>query len=57
MYLARKFTKMSLPEIGAHFGGKDHSTIFHAVKKIEGLITKDKKFKYDIDKLIDKLNK
>jgi len=57
MYLARKFTKLSLPEIGSHFGGKDHSTIFHAVRKIEGLIVKDKKIKCDINNLIDKLNK
>lgn len=57
IYLARKLTKMSLPEIGAHFGGKDHSTIFHAVKKIEGLIKKDAKLKQDINNLIDKLSK
>ncbi len=57
MYLSRRFTKMSLPEIGSHFGGKDHSTIFHAVKKIENLLTKDKKIKHDINILIDKLNK
>ena len=33
MYLARNLTKMSFPEIGAHFGGKDHSTIIYAVIK------------------------
>ena len=55
MYLARRLTKMSLPEIGAHFGGKDHSTVFHSVKKIEGLLDHDKKIKKDINELIDKL--
>ena len=35
MYLARKHTSRSLPEIGRRFGGKDHSTVLHAVRKIE----------------------
>lgn len=34
MYLARKFTKTSYPEIGEKFGGKDHTTVIHAVRKI-----------------------
>lgn len=35
MYLTRKYTKKTLPEIAAAFGGKDHSTVIHAIKKIE----------------------
>lgn len=35
MYLARKLTTMSLEEIGAHFGGRDHSTVLHAERAIE----------------------
>ena len=35
MYLAREFTNMSLPDIGRNFGGRDHSTVLHACKKIE----------------------
>jgi chromosomal replication initiator protein len=35
MYLARQLTTCSYPEIGERFGGKDHSTIIHAIKKIE----------------------
>ena len=35
MYLARKHTSFSLPEIGRNFGGKDHTSVIHAVKKIE----------------------
>jgi chromosomal replication initiator protein len=41
MYLARKLTGSSFPEIGGHFGGKDHSTVISAVKKIERLVAED----------------
>jgi hypothetical protein len=35
VYLAKKLTKKSLPEIGRRFGGRDHTTILHSVRKIE----------------------
>jgi hypothetical protein len=38
MYLARTLTKRTLPEIGRRFGGRDHTTVMHAVRKIEALI-------------------
>lgn len=41
MYLAKKLTSRSLPEIGKRFGGRDHSTVLHAVRKIEGMLGKD----------------
>jgi chromosomal replication initiator protein len=41
MYLARKLTNMSFPEIGGRFGGKDHSTVISAVRKIERLCGED----------------
>jgi chromosomal replication initiator protein len=41
MYLARKLTGSSFPEIGIRFGGKDHSTVISAVKKIDGLLAQD----------------
>jgi chromosomal replication initiator protein len=41
MYLARKLTNMSFPEIGSRFGGKDHSTVISAVRKIERLTAED----------------
>lgn len=41
MYLARKHTDHSYPEIGRRLGGRDHTTIIHAFNKIEGLIAKD----------------
>ncbi len=44
MYLARKHTTKSYPEIGRYFGGKDHATVVHAVKKIEKQILQDENF-------------
>jgi chromosomal replication initiator protein len=41
MYLSRKLTGSSFPEIGSRFGGKDHSTVISAVKKIERLVAED----------------
>ncbi|UCD83317.1 MAG: chromosomal replication initiator protein DnaA [Deltaproteobacteria bacterium] len=41
MYICRKLTDYSFPEIGNKFGGKDHSTVIHAVKKIESKIKED----------------
>jgi len=41
MYLARKLTNMSFPEIGSRFGGKDHSTVISAVRKIERLCVEE----------------
>ena len=44
MYLARKLTNMSYPEIGSRFGGKDHSTVISAVRKIERLCGEIRRF-------------
>ena len=41
MYLSRKLTTRSLPEIGRRFGGRDHTTVLHAVRKIDGLVGAD----------------
>jgi chromosomal replication initiator protein len=41
MYLAKVLTLRSLPEIGRRFGGRDHTTVLHAVRKIEGLVGSD----------------
>jgi hypothetical protein len=41
MYLAKTLTLRSLPEIGRRFGGRDHTTVLHAVRKYERLIAKD----------------
>ena len=41
MYLAKEMTKKSLPEIGELFGGRDHTTVLHAVRKVAGDRTKN----------------
>ena len=41
MYLARIMTTRSMPEIGRFFGGKDHTTVLHAVRKFEKLVSED----------------
>jgi chromosomal replication initiator protein len=51
MYLAKQLTSRSLPEIGRKFGGRDHTTVMHAVKRIEELRTSDGTMAEDIDLL------
>lgn len=51
MYLAKTLTLRSLPEIGRRFGGRDHTTVLHAVRKIEGLVQGDKILADEIDSL------
>lgn len=51
MYLAKQLTPRSLPEIGRKFGGRDHTTVMHAVKKVEELIVEDSGFAHDVETL------
>jgi len=51
MYLAKQLTSRSLPEIGRKFGGRDHTTVMHAVKKIDELRQDDNILSEDIDLL------
>ncbi|WP_420403045.1 chromosomal replication initiator protein DnaA [Nisaea sp.] len=51
MYLAKQLTSQSLPDIGRKFGGRDHTTVLHAVKKVEELRGQDKQFNDDVDLL------
>ena len=51
MYLSRKLTDASLLEIGDKFGGKDHSTVLHSIKKVEEKISKEPSFKETIENL------
>jgi len=52
MYLAKKMTSRSLPEIGRRFGGRDHSTVLHAVRKIDDQIKKDDRLAKEVALLI-----
>ncbi len=49
MYLAKTLTLRSLPEIGRRFGGRDHTTVLHAVRKIEGLVGSDMTLSEEIE--------
>jgi len=49
MYLSKKLTKRSLPDIGRRFGGRDHTTVMHAVKRIDELRLADAEFNTQIE--------
>jgi chromosomal replication initiator protein len=51
MYLAKTLTLRSLPEIGRRFGGRDHTTVLHAVRKIEALVVKDVALSEEVESL------
>ncbi len=57
MYLARKLTNLSLPEISKSFGKKDHTTILHSVKKIRKLTKEDSKIKSLIEDIEQEIKK
>jgi chromosomal replication initiator protein len=56
MYITRTITDLSLAEIGAKFGGRDHTTVMHACQKIEGLMSNDKEIRKTVEELIGVLN-
>ncbi|BBB99379.1 hypothetical protein M2192_001178 [Bradyrhizobium elkanii USDA 61] len=51
MYLAKKITSRSLPDIGRRFGGRDHTTVLHAVRKIEAKAEKDPVLSAEIERI------
>src|SRR3954470_14125778 len=51
MYLAKTLTLRSLPEIGRRFGGRDHTTVLHAVRKIEALVARDVALSEEVESL------
>ena len=51
MYLAKQLTSRSLPEIGRRFGNRDHTTVLHAIRKIEGEINASARLKDEIEEL------
>lgn len=52
MALAKELTQHSLPEIGKEFGGRDHSTVIHACRKVLALISEDPRIREDYDNLL-----
>ncbi|MFN3855991.1 MAG: chromosomal replication initiator protein DnaA, partial [Phreatobacter sp.] len=56
MYLSKTMTLRSLPEIGRRFGGRDHTTVLHAVRKIESLASQDLALNEELEKLRRRLN-
>jgi len=55
MWLAKQITTRSLPDIGRRFGGRDHTTVLHAVRRIEALRAEDPALERDLDVLLRKL--
>lgn len=51
MAFAKQYTNLSLPKIGAEFGGRDHTTVIHACKKVDELLKSDLNFESDYKKL------
>ena len=55
MWIAKQITTRSLPDIGRRFGGRDHTTVLHAVRRIEALKQDDAVLARDLDAIIRKL--
>ena len=51
MYLCRELTDLSLPKIGKEFGGRDHTTVMHAERKIKGLLSEDRRVYDEVSEL------
>ena len=49
MFLSKNLTTRSLPEIGRKFGGRDHTTVIHAIKKVNELVKNDSSLAEDIE--------
>jgi len=56
MYLAKQLTARSLPEIGRRFGNRDHTTVLHAIRKIEGELTDNPRLRDELEELKRLLN-
>ena len=52
MYITKELTNLSLKSIGYHFGGRDHSTVIHAIQTVSDLMASDKEINATVTKLI-----
>ncbi len=57
MYLCRELTDLSLPKIGGHFGGRDHTTVLHAVDKVKRIMRSDRDVFDRVSRLSQSLRK
>ena len=57
MFLMKELTSASLKTIGQRFGGRDHSTVVHAIKTIEKAMERDDSFKKSVDTILGKLSR
>lgn len=55
MYVLRKKTSLSFPEIGQLFGGRDHSTVIYSINKIDNLLLEEKKIKNVVEEVLKKI--
>ena len=55
MYFSKDYTNHSLKSIGYHFGGRDHSTVIHALQSVNDMLDTDSKFRFSVDELKKKL--
>ena len=55
MYLCKHLTDSSLKTIGLHFGGRDHTTVIHAVQTVEEKLSKNPQLKRDVDTILSTL--
>lgn len=55
MYLARQLTDKSLPAIGGYFGHRDHTTVIHAIRAVEGRMARDARYRGDYEALLTAL--
>jgi chromosomal replication initiator protein len=55
MYFCKRFTQLTLQLIGENFGGRDHSTVIHALESVEDMMKVDQNFKNQVDELYKKL--
>jgi chromosomal replication initiator protein DnaA len=56
MYLCRKLTDASYPQIGDQFGGRDHTTVIHAIDKMERQMLEDRELSSSVEKLVKKID-
>jgi chromosomal replication initiator protein len=57
MFLTKEYTELSLKAIGYHFGGRDHSTVIHAIQTINDLQNQDRDLQINIKEIKEKLKK